>query len=270
MNDNPQAIADEWAQNLDRWIFIIDEKRVHNSTHKELVIFGCIALKANTLIDMLLNLQNERKLLPTQSAEAPFKGSKLYGPKAKPTHEGIRKSLSNDILKCENFFYMTSSQLNLKSLYSLSTGKLTTIDKRGKESHIKAQELMPLLSFIKYIANSLQVGNQQIDVIFDRSAQTGTSPDQRAITKEIFEVFLPDKFNTLSDGSLAKIQCDSSFKIILACDKGKTLRDALLIPDCICYLFERNNLFNKGINKVISGEKIWVEPVSISEVKKVF
>jgi hypothetical protein len=95
---------------------------------------------------------------------------------------------------------------------------------------IEGRELGPVVHLAKIAANALGVGARQVDVVVDRSDQTGLGARKRRLPTGTLEVLGPTPFNRLAGGGQAEIHCPTVFRLVADSDGGP-FRDLLLLPD---------------------------------------
>lgn len=251
-----QDLYDDWIANLDRAVLVVDETRERQPTpsgHGVFTLFTSVQLTIEVLNEFLVKMEEERAKLPPEAREKKIKGSDLFGPAMKPRYRRIR-TLVRDTLRAGRICRLLTTSNYINESKMVLTGKITS----HTGQVIDGPELQPVLNFVKVIGSRITPTPKQIDVVFDRSAQTGSDPSQAGIAKNQFNVAGPAYLNTVSGGGVSTLVCPSLFRIVFGSDDLSGLRELILLPDASGYI----ELFKDDITtakaKVLAGEKFWL------------
>lgn len=219
------CILDEWINDPERRIFLIDEtrKRIYQPQDDTLTLFTCVVITSLQAIAINENIQEEEIIQRKNKMNLYLK-------------EIIRKPKSEF-----RDSYPTLYEIWTKSLRQVETVKFSLTTQRILENAnvntkikilnyplkpiISGPELSDIRSLIVTTAQVLKIEPKQIDVIIDRSDSYGMSVKQRGLPgNDKYEVIEPLNLNTKS------LSCPSSFRLICGDDKG-AFRNLLLLPD---------------------------------------
>lgn len=269
MARDPNLIAEDWAKNPNRPVYIIDEVREADAGEGEYVIFCCIETTAGHAINLLKAAAKARKTLAKPAQKKAFKGKSLFGNRAKKANANMGQYVFGALKTIDGLMLLISSSSEISKKFANTKGSITLVpdDAVSSGGQMRGRELMPVLTFIKNVAVARKLGDIQVDVIIDRSTHLGMDPTQRKIQSNQFEVMGPQTLNDGSDGKPAPLQCPSSFRIIAAADEG-TFMDLLLLPDAIAYLGFKGGSFNGAKDRVKKGDAFYMWAADLSYFKK--
>ncbi len=265
-----QDLYDDWMVNKGRPVFLIDESR-EDATQQggQFILYTCVVTTAHFLTTFLREAAVARAQLPSQSNKVNFKGHRLFGNRARKAHEPMRRYMFDCLKRVEAIVMMMTSSNAVSSSAKSLIGGITALvghGETGRAGKVFGPELVPMLNFLKKIANDLKLGPGQIDVLIDRSAQLGLSPTERGLEPTQFESFGPDSFNEGPDGKPSILQCPSSFRLISIPDEGQ-LGDLVSLPDAVGYLGFQGSSFEVAKKEVLKGNSFWVWYADLTELR---
>ena len=259
----------DWVQSA-RPLLLVDEVRYKDERIAgEVVTFAFLETDTARAYDFAANAQALRGLhLDEGHREVVFKGSVLYGSRARRSHDPFREYVTASVGACRTAFFLTTTSAVLKRYETLAPGGIRADPGFGETrgpSKVMGPELVPVMNMTKVVALRRSFGPVQIDVLLDRSARLGIDPRQRALEDSRFESFGPGEFNETSSGAPAAVLCPTRFRLV-AGDDDSGFRDLLLLPDAVAYVGWRSSTFKPAVDAVVRGEDFFVQEADASKL----
>lgn len=227
---HPEEILEDWTQDPERPIFLIDETRCGIfDQHDELVIFNCACLTAKKAYDILSDASIARRTVGEES----FKGRDFCRQEVLDHARPLIAIVAGAFRDLIGFYVVaTKASGQRRSGRSAKTRIRAVQDETSgmRPIVIEGRELGAVVHLAKIAANALNVWSRQVDVVVDRSDQTGLGATKRRLPQGTMEVLGPAQLNRLAGGGQSKIQCPATFRLIADSDEGP-FRDLLLLPD---------------------------------------
>jgi hypothetical protein len=237
MANDPQAVYDRWMAEPAQPVWMIDETRQQAPEgHGEFIVFTCVCMSADAATDALQLLGDARAALPLELRGMSFKGRLLWGRKNDERYAPIADAVLKAVRTVGHIQRVLTTSKHITDIGRRFTCDLTVAgDRAAMPAKVAGRELLSVLTFLKWLANRLQVGARWVDVLIDRSAQLGLDPSQRGLSPEQFEMLEAESLNTSPGGTQTDLVSPASFRIYADSDDGP-FRDLLLFPDAVGYL----------------------------------
>lgn len=261
-----EHIFELWENNPNRVVLIVDEIR-QKINDQDVTTFCCVKLSARNALDAINFARDARVACGGQAANSDFKGKKLFGSRSRPSHNPMRHYVFDSISKMDALGIMVTNEDRISEHDAHSRGGITLRNDNGT-SRVEGRELNFLNGFLKKISNEWGIGQQEIDVVVDRSHQLGSSPSVRGIEATQFEVWGPSTLNVLVGGRPSEAICETSFRFIQVSDSTPVFRDLLLLPDAIGYLGSMGGAFNAAADFLNTQTSGWVYHANLDAIKQ--
>ena len=205
MGDLFDAMLQDFNTDSTKNVFLIDEIRP-SKPGDQFAIYGLVVINVSVLVDA----QHEWYVIAVnpkfkEILANDVKGRMLYGSGYRVELEPIRAFFEKWIVKASRFYFMYTSQENIKLNKKTATGKVRFQESDGTITNAGA-ELQPLLGFFKEVANNLSIGAKKVEVVLDEAEQNSSGEIKVGNAK--FADF--QTFNSIDGGKPAKVRAQRS------------------------------------------------------------
>jgi hypothetical protein len=259
----PEEIYNEWADDPNRPIFLVDEtRRPIYEAGDEIILYTCVALNGRAAHSIMQAAQQAR------TTHESFKGRDIMRPEVQRDSARVISVWCRSLQFIEDIKIAATTGKGQKKISKNAKARFTLISDQSCSKLpriLEGRELSTMIHLILKMAIDLKISGGQVDVIIDRSEQFGMAPRKRRLPNDVMEVFGPDRLDVRPGGSQASLKCPAMFRLIADSDEGP-FRDLLILPDCYGYLLNRETN-HAELYKSLLKEPVLFLPFDIARAK---